>query len=238
MVNCIIVDDEPMAQKVIENHISRLADLSLACCCSNAMEAFNAINSADVDLMFLDIKMPALNGIDFINSLKNPPSVIFTTSYSEFAVVSYDLGAIDYLMKPVTFERFEKSIHKYFKQAMPEEKAPTYSYFKVDGRLPKIEHLDILYAQSIRDYLIIYTVGRHFITHMTMKYLSELLPVDLFVRVHRSFLIGIQHLKSIGTHELKVGEVTIPMGDKYKSELLSVRQRLNPVTPVKQGNSH
>jgi DNA-binding LytR/AlgR family response regulator len=226
MINCLIVDDEPLAQKVIESHLERFENLSLVRICSNALQAFETLGKRDVDLMFLDIRMPLMNGIDFLKALKNPPAVIFTTAYSEFAVDSYEFEAVDYLLKPVTFERFEKSVQKYLKQSQSVDLPPGYTYFKVNGKLIKIEHSTIVYVQSIKDYLIIYTTSGNHITHMTMKYITELLPETLFIRIHRSFLIGISHLTGVGTNEIHLDKVRIPIGDSFKKEMLSLRSRI------------
>ena len=226
MINCIIVDDEPLAIKVIESHLAKFDNLSLIRSCANALEAFDALTKTDVDLMFLDIRMPVMTGIEFIKALRNPPAVIFTTAYSEFAVDSYEFEAIDYLLKPVTFERFEKSVHKYLKQNLAAEATPNYTYFKVNGKLIRLEHHSIVYVQSIKDYVIIHTTSGNHITHMTMKYLAELLPPELFIRVHRSFLIGIPHLTGAGNNEIYLDKVKIPIGDSFKKDILALRTRI------------
>jgi two-component system LytT family response regulator len=216
MVNCIIVDDEPLAQQILEEHIMKTEGLHLVKKCNNALEAFEILNRQFTDLMFLDIKMPSLSGIDFIKSLKNPPAVIFTTAFSEYAATSYELEAVDYLLKPITYERFTKSLAKYFKIQPKPEPELTHTYFKVNGKLVKLQHGDIISAQSIKDYIIINTLHGNYITHMTMKYLTNLLPATLFRRVHRSFIIGILHIKSIGRNEIELGDRRIQIGENYK----------------------
>lgn len=226
MVKCIIVDDEPLAQKVLQRHINQTTGLFLAGSCANALEAFEIISTASVDLMFLDIRMPSLNGIDFIKTLKNPPPVIFTTAFSEFAFDSYELDAVDYLLKPITYERFEKSVSKFFKQTTLTEDAKPFTYFKVDGRLIRIEHDTLIYAQSIKDYLIIFTTKGNYITHMTMKYLAELLPSYEFLRVHRSYLIGVRHISSLDNQKLYLGDISVPIGESYKMEVIALRTKI------------
>lgn len=225
MVKCLVVDDEPLAQKVLERHIAQRAELSLVKSCGSAMEAFETISSTNIDLMFLDIRMPSINGIDFIKNLRNPPAVIFTTAFSEFAVRSYELEAVDYLLKPVTFDRFEKSINKFLKQAVKETK-PAFTYFKVDGRLIRIEHSALLYAQSIRDYVIIHTTHGNYITHMTMKYLTDLLPSESFRRVHRSYLIGVAHITGLDSGQIWLNEAGIPIGDSFRKEIFMLKSRI------------
>lgn len=221
MIKCIVVDDEPLARQLLENHISRIDELQLLGKYANAIEAYQVVAKAPVDLIFLDIKMPVLNGIDFIKSLKNPPAVIFTTAFPEYAADSYELDAVDYLLKPITHERLVKSISR-FRKLSPASPQNSYSYFKVNGKLLRLEHQDILLVQSIKDYLLLKTVQGNYITHMTMKAVSELLPQTLFRRVHRSYLVGISHLTVIGKNEVHVGQMCIPVGEHYKGALLDM----------------
>jgi len=217
MTKCIIVDDEPLALDILESYIAQCQQLQLVQRCRNALEAFDVLHSHDIGLMFLDIQMPSINGVNFIRSLKEPPKVIFTTAYPEYAVTGFELDAVDYLLKPVTFERFEKSLAKFFKiQAKPEPDL-THTYFKVNGKLVKLEHADIISAQSIKDYIIVSTAHGNYVTHMTMKYLATLLPADKFYRVHRSFIVGAAHITAIGKNEISLGETVVPVGENYKA---------------------
>ena len=216
------MDDEPLAQQVIESHINKTEGLVLLEKCSNAPEAFGIISQHRVDLIFLDIKMPLMSGIEFIQSLRNPPAFIFTTAYSEYAVRSYELEAIDYLLKPVTYERFHIAVSKFLKQSLRHAGLVDYSYFKVNGKMVKIEHRDIIYAQSIKDYVIIFTLKGKYMTHMTMKYLTDLLPDSGFRRIHRSFLIGISHITSIGRSEIELSELKLPIGENFRVNLKEI----------------
>lgn len=218
MITCMIVDDEPLARMVLESHISRMPELHLLGKYANAVEAFEAIANTSPDLIFLDIKMPVLSGIEFIKSLKNPPAVIFTTAFPEYGADSYELEAVDYLLKPVTYERLARSISRFqrLQDKMPES---VYSYFKVNGKLLKIEHRDILLVQSIGDYLLLKTVTGNYITHMTMKAVCNLLPLAQFSRVHRSYVVNLSHLTVIGKNEVYVGDVRIPVGGHYRGKL-------------------
>lgn len=227
MVKCIIVEDEPLAQRVLQSYIDQTTGLSLSGTFGNALEAFQFLSSNETDLMFLDIKMPGLNGIDFVKTLKNPPPVIFTTAFSEFAVKSYELEAVDYLLKPITYDRFKKSINKFFKQSAGSEPLLSYTYFKVNGKLIRIEHDTIVYAQSIKDYVIIFTTKGDYITHMTMKYLAELLPSAMFQRVHRSYLIGIRFISGFDNQKLYLGDIAIPIGDIFKGDVFSLRNKIS-----------
>lgn len=217
MINCLIVDDEPLAQDILESYVKANDKLDLVKKCSTAFEAFEILHQQQIDLMFLDVKMPALNGIDFLKSLRNPPAVIFTTAFSEYAAESYDLEAIDYLLKPVTQERFDKSLDKYLKlQPIVINEEKDYTYFKVSGKLIKVNHIDILFAQSIKDYILLSTVNGNLIVHMTMKYLTELLPKNQFARIHRSYIVNLAKVVVITKNQLKIGDKEIPIGESYK----------------------
>lgn len=227
MINCLIVDDEPVAQEILEQYVNGKELLQLVGKCGTAFEAFEVLHHQQVDLLFLDIKMPGLTGIDFIKSLKNPPAVIFTTAFSEYAAASYDLDAIDYLLKPITPERFDKSLEKYFKlQIAVNQEQKDYTYFKVTGKLIKVMHSEILYAQSIKDYIILYTTNANLIIHMTMKYLCDQLPAAIFSRIHRSYLINHNKLTLIGKNNVAIHETEIPIGESYKTEIAHLRERL------------
>lgn len=220
MINCLIVDDEPLAQEILAAYVQGSGNLRLAKTCSTALEAFEILHREEINLLFLDIKMPGLSGIDFIKSLKNPPPVIFTTAFSEYAAASYDLEAVDYLLKPITQERFDKSLAKFFKLQPVVEEIKDYTYFKVSGKLVKVPHADILYAQSIKDYILLSTQNGNLIVHMTMKYLGELLPEKEFARVHRSYLVNRNAVQVIGKNQLRINEVEIPIGESFKGSLV------------------
>lgn len=216
MTSCLLVDDEPLARQLLETYIGRTPELQLTKSCGQVYEAFEVMTTQPVDLLFLDIHLPLLTGIEFVRQLKQPPAVIFTTAHPDYAVESYNLEAVDYLLKPITYERFEGSIGKFFKRTGVVTKPVAHTYFKIDGQLVKLLHRDILYAQSIKDYLLIKTVGGRYITHMTMKGLSELLPEREFRRVHRSFLINLAHITTVGRQSLEVSGVQIPIGESYR----------------------
>jgi DNA-binding LytR/AlgR family response regulator len=220
MIKCIIVDDEPLALDILERHISECPQLQLVRRCRNALEAFDALHSEQIDLVFLDIKMPSINGIEFIRSLKQPPGIIFTTAYTEYAVTGFELDAIDYLLKPVTIERFNRSLDKLLKLKQPEPAvAKNYTYFKVTGNLLKIMHDDLIVAKSVKDYIHLKTKQGKHLTHMTMKNLEALLPADIFIRVHRSYLVNRQAITLLGRKYLEAGNERIPIGENYRRRL-------------------
>jgi DNA-binding LytR/AlgR family response regulator len=221
MVRCLIVDDEPLAQQVLENYIARTPMLELAGKCFHAAEAIALLRREPVDLLFLDIKMPHISGIQLIQSLKHAPAFIFTTAYAEYALQSYELQATDYLLKPITYERFRKSIDRYLQlqPAPAQEAVKHYLYIKVDGSLVKVFHADIVFAQSLKDYIKITTTSGTFLTHLTMKSLLELLPEAQFKRIHRSYVVNLQHVNRIGKDAVVAGTSTLPVGDMYKENL-------------------
>ena len=224
MVQCLVVDDEPLAQQVIEQYITRTEDLSLVATCFNATEAFTILHQQKIDLLFLDIKMPVINGTDFIRSLQHPPAFIFTTAYPEYAVTGFELEAVDSLLKPITYERFSKSIGRYL-QHQPVvflEPEKDYLYLKVNGNLLKLHHNEILFAQAMRDYIKVVTIAGSYLTHLTMKVLSDLLPSACFKRVHRSYIVNTAHIEMLGKDSVTIRKVTIPVGDIYKGNLKSV----------------
>ncbi len=225
MIRCMIVEDEPLAQQVISGHLKMFSNIELVAVCGTALSAFDLLLREEIDLIFLDIKLPSISGLDFIKTLKNPPAFIFTTAYSDYAIESYELNAIDYLLKPITLERFMQSIHKYMKLNISEAPIKDYTFFKVNGKFVKIQHTDILFAQSVKDYIIINTGSVEYVTHMTMKYLSDLLPPKHFIRVHRSYLINLDKIDSIGKQEVLIGKYSIPLGKQYVSEEV-LRERI------------
>ncbi|GAB2986830.1 LytTR family DNA-binding domain-containing protein [Mucilaginibacter puniceus] len=220
MIRCLVIDDEPLAQEVLINYIDRFTELEYVGACKNALDAFTILQQEQIDLMFLDIKMPGVNGLDFLRALKNPPAVIFTTAFANHAIEGFELDAVDYLLKPITFERFQKSINKFLKiQTIEQQHNRNYSYFKVSGKLIKILHADLLYAHSVKDYIQLCTRQKNHLTHMTMKFLCELLPADTFIRVHRSYLVNKNYIDAIHRSAIKIGDEDIPVGDNYKSNL-------------------
>lgn len=219
MIHCMIVDDEPLAQQVLEQYILQTPGLKLVCKCFQASEAFAALHAHQVDLLFLDIKMPGVSGVDFIRSLKQPPAFIFTTAFSDYALQSYELQGVDYLLKPITYERFKKSIDRYLGQqpvkAPAEEK--TYFYIKVDGNLVKLFFKEILYAQSMKDYIRIVTSSSSYLTHLTMTALVALLPERQFSRIHRSYVVNVDQIGIIHRNSVVIGDVQIPIGEHFRA---------------------
>jgi two-component system LytT family response regulator len=217
MIKCVVVDDEPLARSVIERYIVQTPGMQLLQSCANAVEAYIALEKQEVDLLFLDIRMPVVNGMEFFRKLTARPAVIFTTAFAEFAADSYELDAVDYLLKPVTFQRFKKSLDKYGKlnQDQPDGEKD-YLFIKLEGRLKKLLHKDIIYAESMKDYLKMVTAARSYVTHLSMKALVELLPPAMFVRVHRSYIVNLNYVEVVGKKEIEMAGVKIPVGENYR----------------------
>lgn len=233
---CIIVDDEPLALDVLERHIEKIPDLQLMKRCNSAFEAMEALHGEEVDIMFLDIQMPGLTGLDLLKNLKNPPIVIFTTAYSEYAVEGFELDALDYLMKPISFERFFKAVNKAIHHIQLEENdnhdgaTPAeegYIFVKADKKIVKVRLNDILYIEGLKDYVMIYTSEQRIITLQTMKNLEDRLPASQFIRVHRSFIISIDKLKSVSGNFVEVKDKQIPLGKHYKDDFMKIIERNN-----------
>jgi DNA-binding LytR/AlgR family response regulator len=229
-LNCIIVDDEPLAQEVIERYLSSMNDLVLVKKCSNALEAFEILHTEPIDLMFLDISMPVISGIDFLRSLRKAPAVIITSAYPEFAVQGYELDVLDYLVKPVSMERFMKAVNKVIEKINIGSNTTTdpparvdYMFVKSDQKLIKIKFADIEYIEGMKDYVKIFTHERMIVTLHTMKFFEAGLPKG-FLRIHKSYIINLDGIKSIAGNEVEIRNQKLPIGSSYKDNLMKVVQ--------------
>lgn len=229
-MNVIIVDDEPLAQEVLETYVSKFPALNLIAKCSNAVEAFDVLNNNSIDLMFLDIQMPQISGIDFLKTLPNPPQVIFTTAYSEYAMAGYELNVVDYLLKPISLDRFAKAVNKAVAKEL-QENEPTipastetadYIFVKADKKLIKIRFDQINYIEGLKDYVILHTPNGRVVTLQTMKSLEVKLPSDIFMRVHRSFIVNMGNISIIEGNTVQIEKKIIPIGKNYKDVLLNI----------------
>jgi len=230
MIKAIIVDDEPLALDVLETYLEQMPEVELVQKCQNAFEANEALKSNDIDLMFLDIQMPQLTGIDFLKSLTKPPMVIFTTAYPDFAVEGFELDAVDYLLKPISLERFMKAVNKASEKldAKSSENSGSgddYFFVKADKKLVKVDFNSIVYIEGLKDYVIIRQDAGRVITLQTMKSLESKLPGEIFRRVHRSYIVNLQKIQAVVGNMLEVKEKgetkLIPIGKNYREELLS-----------------
>lgn len=237
MINCIAVDDEPLALDLIEDFIAKIPFLILMKKCYNAYDALEILNSERVDLIFLDIQMPEISGIQLAKSLSNNPMIIFTTAYTNYAVDGFNLNAIDYLVKPFSFDRFFTAVNKAYKlfnldtkntnetKPIIEENINTdYMFVKADSSTVRINFNEILYIEGLKDYIIIFTTNKKILTLQTMKGMETKLPANLFARVHRSYIVAISKIDSIQRNRIVIGEKWIPIGGSYKdsfNELIS-----------------
>lgn len=218
---CIIVDDEPLSHEVLENYIQKLPVLELVSSFFNAIDALTYLNTHEVDLIFLDINMPELSGIGMLKSLQNPPSVIFTSAYPEYAVDGFDLDIADFLLKPYSFERFLKAVNKFNTSAsMGNGNPQEIITLKTDKKLYRIKLTDIIYIESAGDYAKIHTPEKVIVVNQTLKHFEQILPVEYFVRVHRSFIIAIGSINYIQGNQLVISDAQIPIGQSYKDVLL------------------
>jgi len=230
-VRTIIVDDEPLALDVLETYIEQIPELVLVKRCLNAFEANEAMKDNDIDLMFLDIQMPQLTGTKFVKTLQNPPLIIFTTAYPNYALEGFELDAVDYLLKPISLERFMKSVNKALEflriRSSQDQKTETdFIFVKADKKFIKVKYNNILYIEGLKDYVIIkLDVGR-VITLQTMKSLEEKLPADKFMRIHRSYIIGLDRINAVVGNMVEILEggkpKHIPVGKNYRDELLEI----------------
>ena len=228
-IKCIIVDDEPLAIEIVESYVGRIEELQLVGSFRHAIQAFTFIQQNPVDLIFLDIQMPKLSGIDFLKTLKNPPKVILTTAYRDYAIDGFELEVIDYLLKPIPFERFLKAVGKVMHQPLaPPQSSPQktdaltedYVYFKVDKKMIKTKMKDVLYIESIKDYVKVKTEEKEIITQQKISYLEESLPSQQFLRIHRSFIINVNKIDAYSATDVEIGKHSIPIGRNYKNDVI------------------
>jgi DNA-binding LytR/AlgR family response regulator len=229
---CLVVDDEPMARDVLRRYIEKIPTLQVAGECSNAIDALIFLQHNNVDLIFLDIRMPELLGTEFVKSLHNPPKIIFTTAFKEYALDGYDLDVIDYLLKPVRFERFLKAVNKAFPKK--EETGPVngtnerktgtdFIYLRVDRKLVKIVLENVLYIESARDYVKVFTKDKCFVTRQTISSIEAMLSGNEFVRIHRSYIIAVNKIKSLTNELVEIGDTELPIGKFYKNSFLKLQ---------------
>jgi DNA-binding LytR/AlgR family response regulator len=216
----MIVEDEPVSQELLRKYISELPLLELVSVCSNAIEAGDKLREQKVDLLFLDINMPRLSGTDFYSTLINPPAVIFTTAYPEFAVNGFELNAVDYLVKPFPFERFVKAVGKFMDSRKPADQQ-TYIVLQADKKTHKADLSDIEYIEAMGDYARVKMTSKTLVVHQTLQKLSDQLPATTFRRIHKSFIISMKKLEYVEGNMAIVAGHKIPIGQTYRSEFLN-----------------
>jgi DNA-binding LytR/AlgR family response regulator len=217
-ISCVITDDEPVARKGLQGYVEKCDFLQLAGVCEDAIQLNSFLKQQPVQLIFLDIEMPYVTGIEFLKNSSNPPKVIFTTAYEQYAIKSYELDVLDYLLKPISFDRFLKAANKAYDYFQPKETAGNdHIFVKVNSKLEKINFDDILFAEAMENYVAIYTRAQKHITNITLKGLQEKLPANAFIQTHKSYIINIQAVQSIEGNILHIDKYQVPIS-KYQKE--------------------
>ncbi|WBL21309.1 LytR/AlgR family response regulator transcription factor [Zunongwangia sp. HRR-M8] len=225
-INCILVDDEPVALDIMESHLSKIEDINILARCNNATEAFNVISKENIHLIFLDINMPGISGISFARSINKDLQIIFTTAYREYAVDSFDLHAADYLLKPISFERLLDAINNYRKNHSEKEitkiaeREAEFIFVKIDRQMVKIDFEELLYIESYADYLKIHLLTDTKITRETITVIEEKLPSSKFLRTHRSFIVSIPKIESYTNEQVVIRQKSIPISRSFKEQVL------------------
>jgi DNA-binding LytR/AlgR family response regulator len=225
-LNCLIIDDEPLARKGIAEYVKEIEFLHAVGECGSAAEAANVIAIHAVDLLLLDIQMPRLTGIEFLKTLSHPPMAIITTAYSEYALEGYSLDVIDYLVKPIPFDRFLKAVQKAYdfhqlrhREILPAI-TPDYFFVKSNGKFERVAFSDILYVESMQNYVLIHLPGQTLIVYMTLAGLEAQLPPRRFMKVHKSFIVAIEQVRSIENNDIIIGQSRIPISRSLKDEVM------------------
>lgn len=228
-ISCIIVDDEPIAREVLESHLQKIKAITITASCKNAIEAFNVINSNKIDVIFLDINMPEISGLSFAKSINNNIKVIFTTAYREYAIDGFDLKAVDYLLKPISFERLLQAVNKFLGESISinpkineksKHEKSNFIFVRSDRKMVKINFSDINYIESLGDYLKIHLSNKIIITRETITSIEVKLPKNDFLRVHRSYIISINEIESFTNESVDINKKAIPISRSYKKDIL------------------
>lgn len=231
-IKCLIVDDEPLARKLIAGHIEKLSGWSIVAQCKNAVEAYEIIVKEKVDILFLDVNMPVISGVDFYRSLKNPPYLVFTTAYPEYAVEGFELEAVDYLVKPITFDRFLKAAERINEKLLLRDRSDDpfiktdpadpsdHIFIKHFGKLVKVFFNEILYLEAHKDSVKFVLKTDELLAGMTLKEAEEALPSSNFLRVHRSFIVSVKAITAMFGNTIEIGKLQIPIGGNYKGAVV------------------
>ncbi len=233
MIKCLIIDDEPLARKLIKNHLEHFKQFEIVCECENAIEAALALQNNQIDLAFLDIQLPEINGIDFLKSLTRKPNVIITSAYKQFAIDGFDLDVLDFLLKPITLDRFFKAINKYLDSNLKRVSGIVQNnpanevlvddiLIKDNNKTFRINPNDILYIEGMREYIKIFTSNENIVTKTSLTRFYNQLSKDSFIRVHKSFIVNFKKVKSFTSTSLDISETKIPIGRSYKIAALEV----------------
>jgi len=228
LIRCIIIEDERLAQDVIKSHLQKSGRFNLIGTFRTAPEAKEVIDNEEVDLIFLDIQLPGMTGLNFLRSLTNPPLVVFTTSYPEYALESYEFNVIDYLLKPISYERFSKTIDKIFdgkifKDDSKEIKSfhREHIFIKSNSKFLRVSFAEIIFIEGMKDYLKIHTHEHTIITHQTMGEMENILPAGQFIRIHKSYIVAAKHIRAVFGNSVDMGKALLPIGLNYKERIMN-----------------
>lgn len=225
-IKCVIIDDEPLAIRVIESHLSKINTFTVVATFTNPLEAMEILQTGDIDVVFLDINMPLINGLDYVKTLQNPPLIVMTTAYREYAVESYELDVLDYLVKPIPFTRFMKTVNKINNALSANsnnlEEDNAHIFIKIDKKLVKIYLDEVLYVESLKDYIKITTTTDTYLVHQTLTSFTDALPQENFIRIHRSYTISIQKVNAIIGNMVEINGLQIPIGRNYVQEVKDI----------------
>jgi len=228
-INCIVIDDEPLARQGIKEYIGEVDFLNFVGEFESPLKATSLLSTTGVQLIFLDIQMPKITGLDFFKTLKNPPPVIFTTAYPQFALDGFDLNALDYLVKPISLERFLKAAHKAKEfydlrvrnqNESNKEDYTDHVFIKVDGKLVKILLENILFVEALQNYVAVHTKDKKYVSYLTLQSIAEFLPADIFIKTHKSFIVAINKVDSIDGNNLQIANHLIPVSRSQKEEVM------------------
>lgn len=230
---CLIIDDEPLARDLVRNHLEKLDNFEIVAECGDAMKALQILRNQNIDLMFMDIQMPQITGIEFLKTLKNPPRVIITTAYREYAIEGFELDVVDFLLKPITFERFLKSVNKYFQVtsengnngdaiSSPSTPDEAFIYVKENKRVIKLLLNEILYIEGLSEYVKIYTGNKKIVTKTSMTNMEDKLPDDGFMRIHKSYIVSLNKIEAFTSSSIEVTGKELPIGRSYKNKVSKV----------------
>lgn len=231
MIKCIVVEDEELAQHVLLSHLSNFPQLEVVGVCKNVVEAREILSKKGVDLIFLDIQLPGMTGLNFLKTFPDSPLVILTTAYAEYALESYEFNVIDYLLKPISLVRFTRAVNKISNGRLltlsAAEKETTYEHIFIRSgtKFFKVNFSEILYIQGMKDYLKIYTKEHKLITHQTLNEIEKILPVKQFLRVHKSYIVAVEHIKIVYGNTIEMDQAIIPVGNNYKNNVINLVTR-------------
>jgi DNA-binding LytR/AlgR family response regulator len=225
VIDCLIVDDEPIAREGIMEYIRQIDYLNPVGQCKSATEAASLLQKNKVDLIFIDIQMPKLSGIEFVKALADPPLIIFTTAYSEYALEGFELDVVDYLLKPISFQRFLKAVDKAQNYLHARNKdvsiTPDFFFIKCNGKIEKIIMDDVIYIEAMSNYVIIHTRQKKYITYLTFSGIEEQLPSHLFVRIHKSYLVAVSAIQTIDGNEIITNSMRLPLSKNYRNDVMA-----------------